>query len=613
MALGMLASCSAQETQKARAQDTPPPVAGERGYELQLGLYFTATWSLEDPFINIAKSMRDEWGAAKSGGVVLDAMQMREGGFLSQDTGAPIRMPDGAQELGAGVFLAGLRPYPNYYAGKYTFEWDGKAYGYLQHQPRDLQTRIGENRLRFYVSRDSVPARIVRFSQLRDDGVTGIRIYRDENRKRLLAGEIWNPEFLDYVKRYDILRTMDMQATNESPVRSFADVARPEDIFYGNRFRVEWPPALRYGAPFEVLFNLGVASGAKLWLNIPAMVGAPMHPARLSLRDAENPNSVDIYKLKMMARDHARAIVASEEWDIFAKEFVDRLVASGYPADRPLYLELSNEIWNTAPGFAIQTYYAWGIGLAFNERWDMREGYGILSARWASALETELAARGLDYDIIYVLAGQTAWPARTTKAIKGYKYQLKKAGANLDAILARTGVALTTYSHCAGPFGETAFGDIDGEALRAEWERSIDEDPEGLKKRLRDNCVNAPAWVKGSLAWVVKNWRDHERIAKKEGVRLIGAYEGGSHDSPPTPLRESEKFRAWWKEYHWGPYGADVVRQVNLAIIDAFPGVILSNYASIGAVGDPNAPWIDGHYAEETAMLRMWDEFAKPQ
>ena len=52
-----------------------------------------------------------------------------------------------------------------------------------------------------------------------------------------------------------------------------------------------------------------------------------------------------------------------------------------------------------------------------------------------------------------------------------------------------------------------------------------------------------------------------------------------------------------------------MVRQINLSLIEAFPGVILSNYGSSGPIGD--APWLDGHYGQKTDMMRMWEEFGR--
>ena len=108
-----------------------------------------------------------------------------------------------------------------------------------------------------------------------------------------------------------------------------------------------------------------------------------------------------------------------------------------------------------------------------------------------------------------------------------------------------------------------------------------------------------------------RQWKEHQKFATEGGSRLIGAYEGGSHLKPPKELSESKEFMKWWRDYHWGPQGADVARSINKELIETFPGVIVANYESIGELSAAN-PWIDGHYARPTPMLRMWDEFARP-
>ena len=580
-----------------------------RGYQLQIGSDYFWPGNLDDPFLDLTKAGSGYWRIESNDGPGMEYGEAAEAGFINKETGLPSRLPPDASAARGPGFLSNARHYPNYYAGAYTFEWEGDAYGFLHRQPRDLQRRIGKNRISFFVRPESTGGRAIGFSRIRGEGVTSFRVYRDEHKKRIEAGEIWNPAFIEHIGKYDIFRTMNLQKVNNLPVRSFDEVARPEDASYANDLRDQWPAPARYGVPYEVLFDLAMQADVDLWVHIPPMIGAPEHPAHPSFRNEEGQTAPP--KLGRMARTHWRAILDSPEWDAFAAAFVERLIASGYPTDRPLYIEVGNEVWNFAFPFVLHTNYFGGLGRGMNASWSQREGYGVLTARWATALEKEFASRGVSYNVTYVLAGQTASSHTTTAALRGMKRQLELSGADAEAILARTGVALASYVSCSVPFSKRTFPGLEGAALRRAWEKAIDEDREGLMRRHRDYCLNGPAGVIATRAWVMRNWRAHRRAAEAAGVRIIGAYEGGSHDQPPRETRQSEKFKKWWTDYHWGPYGADVVRQVNLAIIEEFPGVILSNYAGMGGIG--GAPWIDGHYALETDMLRMWDEFAKPR
>lgn len=582
-----------------------------RDYQLQLGPHFLSPGNMEEPFLNLVKASSGAWQIDRTDAPPMNFGDALAAGYINEETGMPIALPNNARSIRGPGFIRSVKNYPDYYAGAYTLEWDGDAHGFLQGQPRDMQRRIGKNKLSFFVQPNKRNGRLLRFSELKNGGVTGIRLYRDENKKLIEAGEIWNPVFINYLKKYDVVRTMDFQATNASPVRSFDEVARPEDVFYGNGLIAQWPPLPRYGTPYEILFDLAKKADVKLWLTIPPMLGAPQHIAHPSFRLDNNEKVIDPSKVTRMARTNWREILDSPEWETFAAAFADRLIASDYPADKPLYIELGNEIWNWAAPFTYHTGYAHGIGRGMNEKWGHRQAYGVLTARFAAALEKEFTKRGVSYNVTYVIASQTAWPATTSAAITGFRYQLNQMGADSDAIFAKTGIALTTYSICAKPFSKHAFAGLEGPELAKAWEQAIDKDPEGLKRRYYDYCLNGPASAASTRPWILRAWRKHRALANKEGLRIIGAYEGGSHDRTPKGLGRSKKFKKWWTDYHWGPQGADVVRQVNLSIIEEFPGVILSNYVSMGNIG--GAPWFDGHYSQKTDMLDMWDEFARPR
>lgn len=581
----------------------------KRNYQLQHAMGFLSPYQMMDPFINLTKAGTNYWVIQDNDGLKLDYGEALTQGYIDPETGLPVRVPsNGGVALGFSV-LYGMKHYPRHYAGAYTMEWEGDAYGFLSRQPRDLQRRIGSNKLSFYARPENQYARGLRFSRIHGDGLKSIRVYRDEHKKLIEAGEIWNPDFIEHMRKYDIIRTMDFQRINASPVTKFSEVARPEDPFYANSLRAEWPAPPRYGMPYEILFDLAKKTDAALWLHIPPMVGAPLHPAHPSLRSEKG--HVSVVKVSAMAQQNARSIIESPEWETFARELADRLIASNYAPSKPLYIEIGNEIWNTAGAFALNTLYYQGIGRAINKKWGYREAYGLVLARFAHLFENELKRRGVSYDVTYILASHTANPHATRTAVKGFKYQLEQMKADADALIAKTGVTLTTYTRCSTDFAKNRFGDKEGDPLVRAWENAIDQDPEQLKRDLRNFCVEGPWTISRNLNHVVHNWRRHDNILRKHGIRLIGAYEGGSHDRPKKELRASDKFNSWWLEFQWGPYGADIVRQTNLAVIEAFPGTILSDFDTIGVVG--SAPWLEGHYAHKTDLMRVWDEFARPQ
>ena len=601
----LIAASTAESTNRGAI-----PQNGRR-HQLQLGLNFTASFNLEYPFLNMAKSTNGRWFYYLKDNKVLSTGEALAQGLLDPTTGLPLSMPDNAVRADGGQIFTQINNYPQYYAGNYTLEWDGDAHGLVQGHPRDLFFNDGPNRIRFSFTSETANTRALQFSQIRGDGVSGIRLYRNEHKDLLEQGKIWNPEFLELARGYDIIRTMDMQGTNNSPIRSWNDIATMDAAGWGSGHSQTWPPMPFYSVPYEVLFNLGVETERALWLHIPPQIGSPKHHFDPSLRKSDKPNEPDLQKLRAFAKDNADQILGSPEWDKFADNFVSRLVASGYPDDRPLYIELGNEIWNFSGGFVFSTFYAWGIGEGVIGAGDMRHGYGVLSARWMMALENAMERADVNYDVRYVIASHTAWPARTDQALTAMKTYLQDEGADVSALMRKTGVALTTYFGTPKAFEEEILGKLETTTLIKAWEEQIDRNPDALGDRVTEFFIDGPSDKIGTQSWIVKMWLDHRAFADKHGVKIIGAYEGGSHIEPPHALMKSEKFNAWWRGYHWGEGGAAIARSVNYAILAEFPDAILSNFVSVGPTG--GMPWFDGHYSDVTPMMKMWDEFAIPE
>lgn len=598
-------------TQSIRSAIAQPAADAQAPYLTQIGPHALASYNVHEPFLNIAKTWNGEWQLEMQDGSILSAAQLRELGAIDTTNGMPSFMPEGGKAfLGPGLFF-GASWFPDYYADNYVMSWEGRGYGFLTGQPSDMQTRIGPNKLTFAARFDNPNMRHVRFSRIGKNGPAHLSIYRRNHKKRIDNGELWNPRHIENLSNYDIIRTMDYQYTNASPITQFDEVATIEDAAWGRGLQTTWPAPPRYGVPYEVLFDLAKQTNSSLWLNAPPLIGAPFHIADPALRMDDKPDVISPQKVANNAKENAPEILTSTEWEEFAGQVIDRLIASGYPSDRMLYFELGNEIWNTAGGFAIHTNYAGGIAIAENPEWNFRHGYGMLSARWAMAFDTELKKRGRNQKITYVLGGQTAWPGSSSMAIEGFKHQLRLYENDRNTILKNTGVAIASYHGCFAPFSKMRFGDPKNAATLRAFEKAIRNDANALSSDIHDFCLEGPATTLSTKNWVLSHWRQHNAIAKKEGIQFIGAYEGGAGDGLPSELSQSTKIKKFWESYLWGEDGADVARQINQALVDTFPGVILSNYISIGPVGGPI--WVDGGYDENTPMQQMWQEFSRKE
>ena len=593
----------------ASAAVATPPSAG---HQLQFNPTFLAEWTHEAPFIDHmkVKGFPNEWRwifVFKD--KVLNAKQAAKAGYLDPVSGDIKTVPPGLIEIQGPLMVFGYSQFPEWYAGDWVLTWEGQADVTIWDKKVKVKSSTSSangGRMVFTMpSPKSVPGAEIqrgRFSNIRTP-IKNLKLVRLQDEKRHNAGQIWHPVFLEQAKKYNIIRTMNWQNINGNPARRFADIAKPGDPHFVHRPVVTTPDLRphhdRYGIPYEYLFDLAEKTNNDLWLHIPIQIGSTLHQS-----DALG----NVEKIAANARVNGRAIVESPAWDEFAREFTKRLTASKYPKNRPLYIELGNEVWNYAYPFALATRYADGIAKSFETNQSERYGYGILTARMILSLETALENTG--YTPVYILASHTANPYATKVAFDGLTTYLCQKNINPSSITKKIGVALTTYHG-----GEDAYRALvkpqTGENLVQAYEREIITNGSALKSRLHSYYTNSSEDVILTKAWIVERWKRHREMAATYNAKIIGAYEGGSHDNPPPELIQSEIFKNWWSEYHWGVEGSDVVRQVNRAIIDEFPGVILSNFTPIGASGDHRSPWYDGHYSENTEMSRMWSTFER--
>ncbi len=580
----------------------------KRTHQLQLGLGFAAPFNMEEPFLDLAKTRSATWEFGVGKGQRLAAAKALEAGYLDPATYMPTKKSRETSYAAVAVFMPNADRYSSYYAGDYVLDWDGEAYGFMQRWPKSFERRRTDNSVEYSMPKAGAKGGALRFSGV-GDGFTSFRLYRKENAARLARGELWNPDFINYVRRYDILRTMDLQSTNNTVIRRYDQIANLNEP-WGQGGGATWPEAPFYSIPYEILFNLGVTADVKLWMTLPPQIGAPISPADPSLRQDNRPFRISGKKVGDHAAAHVKETLASPEWEKFATAFADRYVASKYPLTRPLYLEVGNEIWNNAGGFYVSTNYAAGIGRGINPKWGIGQGYGVLIGRYMMALETEFARRKIRPNIIYVVASHTANPWRTKAALEGLSAYLVQNGVDAARYLDMTGVAATNYYGHFNEMSKAMFGVSKPQLYAPLWIEEIKKDPDAFARRIETLLTDGPKTVKANGPWIVARWKEHKTLAERAGSHFIGGYEGGSHLTAPKELVRSKIFLDWWLAWLWSDAGADVGRRINQEIIDAFPGTIVSNYKSIGTLG-PDAPWNDGHYSKPTPMMDMWDEFAK--
>jgi hypothetical protein len=520
----------------------------------------------------------------------------------------PKAIPQGRTAIRSGLFRFGSRYYPRHYAGDYVIEWEGDAdlrFGF-GHQN---QRRVGRSRVEAYFHPADESWSNVEITRIGSGGLRNLRVYRKEHEARVKAGETFDPRFLAYASRYKVLRTLDIQAAVISDIRSAGRLKKKGQAGYGApAVAVPGAPDAPVGAPIEVLFDLAMAADAALWMHVPTLLGAPSVFDELGI---ESPRRGE---LRATAKARFAEIFASSEWRAFADEIVRALEASGYPENRMLYLEVSNEVWNFAHPFWWPTNYFWGIGDALGDR-GYSYGLGYAVAHWTATFDGALKAAGRAQAWTPVLAGQMANPETTKGALAGFRRYFEDRGQNPRSWLARVGVSTASYYHGAlEPDGVVKVAA--GENYRAKWLAAVVADPVGLAQRLGDWYVNGSDRQVGAIPYLVRMRNENQRLAEEAGAFFLGDYEGENHENGGGDLKSEPAFVNWMENWRRGPDGERTARAWVEALYRQNPDAIIANYKGIGP-SDPEGdspgdrilvdPWYDGFYGETNGRTRALD------
>ncbi|MBK8974614.1 MAG: hypothetical protein IPM29_01685 [Planctomycetes bacterium] len=253
------------------------------------------------------------------------------------------------------------------------------------------------------------------------------------------ANDPFHPGFVELLQGFRVLRFMDWMRTNGSPVEHADDAPRPDDA----------TQATERGVAVELAVGLCVRTGAEPWFCMP-------HRAD----------------------------------DAFVRRFAER-VHELLPAERRVWVEYSNEIWNG--GFR-QGAWVEERGVA----------HGLADDRYLARLR-EQARRTIEMlavwrdvfgdgrgRVVGVLAAQAANPWTS------------------EQLLAVDGVDEAVDALAIAPYFGHAFGSNRAEAVR-EW--SVEQLLSACRDAIRANASHI---------------RRHRELAAQHGMELV-AYEGGQH------------------------------------------------------------------------------------
>lgn len=386
--------------------------------------------------------------------------------------GWPTGMPEGVTRLTANV---GVDPHSEWPSGRYVVLYEGSgSVSYIN--GTKLISSNGQGRDTVVISADSGRGFESLFLSITstnpDDPIRNIHVVREDQLAAFEAGEIFNPEFLEKLQDFRVLRFMDWMNTNGSETKEWSDFTKIDDATWTR-------------VPVEVMVELANRTGIDPWFNIPAKA-----------TDA--------------------AIRAFAE---YVHDHLDpRLEA---------HVEFSNEVWNW--NFK-QTHYAREQGVL---RWEKdANGNGIIDpsekvtnphAQWAGARGAEVAdiwkdVYGADADgrLNTIIGVQTGYKGLADYFLNASKYRAETGTRPADHV-----ESLAIAGYFEG--GLTNKKNID---IVRQW---ATEGAAGVDKAFQQLEYGNLLPVEGfSLAELREYYQYYADLAKKYNVDLV-MYEGGTH------------------------------------------------------------------------------------
>jgi Ca2+-binding RTX toxin-like protein len=352
-----------------------------------------------------------------------------------------------------------------------------------------------------------------------DPGNTGdylrnIRLYHQDDADLIEAGIMFNPDFLEKVQDFRVLRFMDWMNTNNSQIRDWSQM-RPEDAAfqtsYGNEPR---------GVSVAVLVDLANQTHTDPWFTIPHLASNDF-----------------IRNFATYVRDHLDA----------------GLVAR---------FEYSNEVWNwgfqQAQWAQAQAQAAWGPGV----QGGWMQWYGQQAANMANIVAdvfgTETGTRALN-----VFSTQSGWQGLESYAL------------NAPEVVADGGIAprdAPFHVYAIAPYFGGSIGAVENAGLVNQWLHQGEAGYIAAINFIRngtaqdslahiDEAIAYHARIAASLGWQLEAYEAGQHVVDLQGLF------GGSQDPAQTQffinLVKRPEFQALYTEYLniWKDNGGGLMAQ----------------------------------------------------
>lgn len=248
-------------------------------------------------------------GRATYSSVAVPFINLIRAGKLEILTGTPTLTTNGYYDASSGgkwrITTSTDSIKPSLKSGRYILQWSGTATVFF---PANIvEQDLGANRITVEVSEsgDGLGA----FIDISNGTLTDIYLVHEDWESLYLSGQEISPDLLADLSGNYVLRFMDWMDTNSSPVIDYEDYTPADNI----TFTGDDPNNETIGVPLKTIAEICNLNGSHAWVNMPAQ-------------------ATDACVLAMAQELHT---------------YLD--------SNLNVFIEVSNEVWNTAFGFSPQT------------------------------------------------------------------------------------------------------------------------------------------------------------------------------------------------------------------------------------------------------------------
>lgn len=564
-------------------QPKPRPPAKPAAPGLQTGIGGPSTWGPEQPFVNYAHHLQMKWTVGEPRG------QAYPRDKLDPATGFPVEIIGGTP-ASTQYFFDGANQ--GDFGGRWVIRLEGEGRinvggvaGRLAQRVSDIEFTLD------YPDKDAGAAEI--YLERIDGPIAGLSIFREDERADFEAGLHFRDRYIDEVSKYHVVRVMALNNSNNELIARADQIPRGYTFWSAGRHS----PSYMQGAPIEPLFEIAMRADNALWLQAPMAFGAEIDYAAIppSNEWQKGPNH-----LQRLGFDQAENMLGPEgdaERAAYAARLAQAIIDADYPRERPLYLSVSNEVWNWV---FWQTHFAEGAGnKMLGERWDRdslnhRVFYGAILGKTMLAVENALRNAGIEnQNIVYVNETFLLNSPSTRLSYDAMKAVLDEAGEG--DLIKRVGLAATHY------WGQSAFTNF---APESAWRDAYDAGAQDeMFASFADWIIDETNPTQTSVAGTARATRALKDIAESYGSFLLGAYEGDAHIERPGFMPVED-----YKAFVFGEHGAAINAAVLRAMREIEPTYLLSDYSMVDTGRDP---WDNGPYGTENPKNESWTPYLR--